>query len=514
MVHLDLPYGKLGGITEKEPLNYCILHLPDAGGGGGSSEPTTSFDEARRGKWGALSINGPLTQRVNPQRPPMKDASFARWEVTALPHKCTLAEALNRIAYNNSAQERVLKYKIRFRDASELTFSRSEPDQSSSLAFSNYYSPADSKKRVAPSTAPFAATRKHNFLVDSKGHTVFGKRSGGGNSSAKFSGRLPSLGNGSMTSGMSLRSGSLKFPNVEERKKLFDTLDPNANGKLSLAELDRGVIMLWPQFNHKPAIMRAYKAADANGTGLLGRHEFKAFLKFLHFYNELWTRFSKVDISGDRRVTLDELNAAAPALQLSPVEVGALFQRMDSNQGGYVLFDEFAITLAQQRMEKGGSAAEQSMLQRAAGNHTSYEARTSAKLSSAASSRSSQGAHARPMPPLVFPPMESVDKIFNDIDPNGNGILSLAELDKACVQIWPQFNHKPAIMRAYKAADKSGNGFIGRKEFSYFLKYIVHYNELWRTFQQIDRSNDRRISMQELVCGWHFGDNWLSRTSC
>ena len=45
--------------------------------------------------------------------------------------------------------------------------------------------------------------------------------------------------------------------------------------------------------------------------------------------------------------------------------------------------------------------------------------------------------------------------MFRDFDPNGNGYLSLAEIDKgirdvlACDEL---FNCKPAIMRAYMAA--------------------------------------------------------------
>ena len=72
------------------------------------------------------------------------------------------------------------------------------------------------------------------------------------------------------------------------------------------------------------------------------------------------------------------------------------------------------------------------------------------------------------------------DAAFKRMDYNGNGVvtptqqsaaacafyslffrvvacalqLSLAEIDKAVLGIWPQFNHKPALMRAYKAADR------------------------------------------------------------
>ena len=33
------------------------------------------------------------------------------------------------------------------------------------------------------------------------------------------------------------------------------------------------------------------------------------------------------------------------------------------------------------------------------------------------------------------------------------------------MELWPEFNHKAALMRAYHAADKNKDGFVTRKEF-------------------------------------------------
>jgi hypothetical protein len=47
-------------------------------------------------------------------------------------------------------------------------------------------------------------------------------------------------------------------------------------------------------------------------------------------------------------------------------------------------------------------------------------------------------------------------QLFKKFD-NGNGRLSLAEIDRAIIDYYPQFaTNKKAIMRAYKAADTSG----------------------------------------------------------
>ena len=90
-------------------------------------------------------------------------------------------------------------------------------------------------------------------------------------------------------------------------------------------------------------------------------------------------------------------------------------------------------------------------------------------------------------------------KLFDQLDENASGKLSLAELDKGVVTLFPEWNNKPAIMAAYKAADRSGNGFVERKEFGYFLRYIVYYNNLWSLFAAMDNDGDRRISRDEFV---------------
>ena len=70
-------------------------------------------------------------------------------------------------------------------------------------------------------------------------------------------------------------------------------------------------------------------------------------------------------------------------------------------------------------------------------------------------------------------------KMFKEFDPNGNGYLSLAELDKGIrdvLQLDQMFDCKPAIMRAYKAARSKGKAkskysgdYVEKHEFRYFL---------------------------------------------
>ena len=57
------------------------------------------------------------------------------------------------------------------------------------------------------------------------------------------------------------------------------------------------------------------------------------------------------------------------------------------------------------------------------------------------------------------------DELFSRIDGNGNGLLSLAEIDGFVKAEYPGQFHHQAVMRAYKAADVSKDGMIERPEF-------------------------------------------------
>lgn len=127
--------------------------------------------------------------------------------------------------------------------------------------------------------------------------------------------------------------------------KLFDQLDENASGKLSLAELDKGVVTLFPEWNNKPAIMAAYKAADVSGNGFVEHKEFGYFLRYLVYYNNLWSLFESIDSDADRRITRNEFVAAADKLDL-PSDANAVFEEIDENAGGMILFDELVHWMA------------------------------------------------------------------------------------------------------------------------------------------------------------------------
>ena len=63
--------------------------------------------------------------------------------------------------------------------------------------------------------------------------------------------------------------------------------------------------------------MRAYKFADADGSGLITRPEFSLLLRSLVYYKELWENFESIDADADRRITLEEFERGAPIIGLA-----------------------------------------------------------------------------------------------------------------------------------------------------------------------------------------------------
>uniref|UniRef100_A0A1D1ZLF5 Putative calcium-binding protein CML16 n=1 Tax=Anthurium amnicola TaxID=1678845 RepID=A0A1D1ZLF5_9ARAE len=130
-----------------------------------------------------------------------------------------------------------------------------------------------------------------------------------------------------------------------EIKKIFDTFDYNGNGILSLAEIDKAVIQLYPHLaEDKPAIMRAYKAADTSQDGFVNFKEFGRLIDLLHYYNNLFQIFKKLDIDSDRRINFNEFKKGFELMEIdggSNDELKAKFDEIDTNHGGYILFNEF-----------------------------------------------------------------------------------------------------------------------------------------------------------------------------
>jgi len=323
----------------------------------------------------------------------------------------------------------------------------------------------------------------------------------------------------------------------EKRKELFAGFDPNGNGYLSLAEVDKGckdIIGLPEIYENKPVMMRAFQAAKgANNTktrekkGDIGedyieRSEFRLLLIYLRNYFEVWQMFDRIDTEDDRRISLEEFKTAVPMIENWGVKIAdaeATFKEIDGNGGGQILFDEFA----DWAIKKGLDLEDDD----------DFVADMSHKPSSPAKSKQVSGSGES------VPKTSSIDwgkirdklptektaeqkekrkRMFDGFDPNGNGYLSLAEVDKGCKDIIgiPEiYENKPVMMRAFQAAksvskskSELGDDFIERCEFRLLLLYLRNYFEVWQMFDRIDTEDDRRISLEEFKIAVPMIENW------
>ena len=135
----------------------------------------------------------------------------------------------------------------------------------------------------------------------------------------------------------------LRLPPKQTRTEVFLRADVHGNGVLSLAQVDQAVMEVFPEFDHKMALMRAYKAADASGDGWINREAFHQLLAHLLYFTERWDRFEEVDVDDDRRVSRVEFRRACSLVQLavSPADADRAFDEMDPSRLGSLLFESF-----------------------------------------------------------------------------------------------------------------------------------------------------------------------------
>ena len=139
-----------------------------------------------------------------------------------------------------------------------------------------------------------------------------------------------------------------------KRKKMWDAIDMNKNGYVSLAEFDRGVrdVLNLPHiFTLKKVLMRAFqaskekiKAKSKHSKDYVEWLEFRILLVYLRQYFEYYVMFCRIDTSDDFKVNLSEFKKAMPTLEKWGIKISnpeAEFKKIDNNNSGSIMFDEF-----------------------------------------------------------------------------------------------------------------------------------------------------------------------------
>eukprot|EP01065_Artemidia_motanka_P012642 TRINITY_DN16967_c0_g1_i1.p2 TRINITY_DN16967_c0_g1~~TRINITY_DN16967_c0_g1_i1.p2 ORF type:complete len:189 (+),score=73.29 TRINITY_DN16967_c0_g1_i1:55-621(+) len=107
-------------------------------------------------------------------------------------------------------------------------------------------------------------------------------------------------------------------------------------------------------------------------------------------------------------------------------------------------------------------------------------------------------------------------KVFRGFDVNGNGYLSLAEVDKGVRDMGIDWaDCKPAIIRAFNrvkdtapAHTPCSNDYVTRAEFRLLLQQLGQMFELYAMFSEVDTSDDRRIDLSEFKKALPLMDQW------
>jgi len=313
----------------------------------------------------------------------------------------------------------------------------------------------------------------------------------------------------------------LGITDVSKLKVLWRRLDYNGNNIVSLAEIDKMVVEMvaggmWPAWlNNKPALMRAYKKTilkDGDGDDWVEKNEFAALLLNIFWFNRLFQMFQAVDSGADRRMDFQEFfqGMGKLGLQMDQQQAQAEFNKIDGNSGGQVLFVEFCAYVRKRVNPDDDPSFDADII---SGTKCSVHM----KKMQAGSGRhhrdaASLGGFVKKKTISDFDDVEAKFKktinnlpqlreLWHRIDFNGNNIVSLAEIDKFVVELYPVLNHKPALMRAYKATINSeaadGDDWVDKKEFKMLLANLVFFNKLFWLFDNVDGDKDRRMNFQE-----------------
>eukprot|EP00667_Euglena_gracilis_P013357 EG_transcript_13767 len=323
------------------------------------------------------------------------------------------------------------------------------------------------------------------------------------------------------------------------RAAMFNQMDANGSHSVTKEEAVAGLKERLP-FGGKEGIDvvmgRAFQlihqlsdsAKEVRHPGIdkdaLTRPQFRLLLIYLKRYCELLAMFDEFDSDTDLMVDWEEFRAVVPKLEQWGVRIHypeLTFKTLDKDSRQEVPFIDFAEFVIKKELEKVPLTAEGEMeagevaeVREANKAMKAGRPMKSAKVSSFRRGRTGAIDWALIAQRLPYGRSEAEKErrkeLFSLIDMNGNGYLSLAEVDKGMrdiLKLEEIYDCKPAMMRAFQAAKgvhkggkaKLGDDYVTKSEFRVLLEYLRMYFELFVMFDRLDDDNDRRLTEAEFV---------------
>jgi len=317
--------------------------------------------------------------------------------------------------------------------------------------------------------------------------------------------------------------------NDKSINQMWRKLDKNSDNVVDISEIEEFVramvkVGTWPKFmSSKSALEKAYdKTAkeDGNGDDKIDKDEFPELLLNIFWFTKLDEIFQNIDTSDDQTIDKTEFIAGLQALgvTMSPEEANAEWRSLDSDNSQVVDFSEFCVYI-RKRLNPSPTKKFDNDNAQASKEAESMRKKGGAKATSGLVVRKKNFQDFDELEKKLKdickePNNKGVKKLWSRLDFNGNGVVSLAEIDKFVVESYPLLNHKPALIRAQKATLSQGNGddWVQRKEFKMLLVNLFYYNKLFWLFDQCDSDKDRRMDFKEFqfcltMCGLKMSEN-------
>lgn len=292
----------------------------------------------------------------------------------------------------------------------------------------------------------------------------------------------------------------------KRRFKIFNSMDPNGNNVLSLAEVQKFMRDVWPQYDKQRMLIRAFHAADTDGSELITRGEFKKLLKYIVFFNDLYDKFCAIDHNQDHRLDEAEFVKGCELIGGTKIKDPAkAFKAIDQNAGGHVLFDEFSVWIARKLCVDKAGVDDEMYMDAYHGSRKSIEAADGQKVRSGPwwKGRMKLKRMTRKSDPQA---KKNRKKLYNRIDADGSKGVTPDEVFHAVQTMWPEFDSMEAVQSAFHAADRSNDGTIQFKEFRLLLKYLIFYDDAWEIFKALDTNADGKLQLAEFQKGIHMLD--------